>query len=89
MVPPLSEKKWLFFTKLGKRVSEKVGFYLLFEPILGGGFLDQIIASFKQKIHLFLCVWLFGCCIFTILPKYYLEGRFSTTIITIFNARLQ
>ena len=49
MVTPLSEKKWLFFTKLGKRFSEKVGFSLLFEPILGGGFLDQIIASFKQK----------------------------------------
>ena len=34
-------KKWLIFTNLGQRLSQKVGFFLLFEPILLAGFLTK------------------------------------------------
>ena len=80
MVPPLSQKM-ANFTNLGQGLSQKGGFFLILEPILRAGFSDA------------LC--LFGCCIFTILSKYYLKGRFLTkkalltTMITIFNAELR
>ena len=32
---------------------------------------------FKQEIHTCPCFWLFGCCIFTIVPKY-LKGHIFT-----------
>ena len=32
--PTVVPKKWLMLTYLGQRLSEKVGFFLIFEPIL-------------------------------------------------------
>ena len=48
MVPPLSQK-WIIFTNLGQGLSQKVDFFLIFEPILPADFFLQNVGSFKQK----------------------------------------
>ena len=45
MVPP----KWLIFTNLGQGLSQKVGFFLIFEPILRAGFFDKMLALSNKK----------------------------------------
>ena len=40
MVPPLSQKV-AYFSNLGQGLSQKVGFFLIFEPILRTGFFDK------------------------------------------------
>ena len=47
-----------FFTNLGQGLSQKVGFFLIFQQILRPGFLDKI-GTLKHEIHLCLCFWLF------------------------------
>ena len=64
----LCPKNWIIFTNLGQGLSQKVCFFLIFE---------QNVGFFKQEIYLRPCLWLFRCCIFTNLFKYYLKGRFS------------
>ena len=50
MVPPLSQN-WLFFTNFGKGLSQIVGFFLIFEPILLAGFSDKMLVL--SKFHNF------------------------------------
>ena len=51
----LCPKKWLIFSKLGQRLSQKVGFFLTFWPILPAGFFDKILSlSNKKPLTLFL-----------------------------------
>ena len=70
MVPSLSQKV-ANFTNLGQCLSQKVVFFLNFESILQAGFFDKCWL-FQTGNHLCPCFWLFGCCIFTVLLKYYL-----------------
>ena len=90
----LCPKKWLFFTNLGQGLSSKVGFFLIFYPILGDGFFDKMLALSNKKTTFVLVSGFFGCCIFTILFKYYLKSRFltktapKTAIITKFYSEL-
>ena len=56
---------------------------------------NKKMSALSNKNSTFVLVFdFFGCCIFTILFKYYLKGRILTknppqsTIITIFNAEL-
>ena len=65
MVPPLSQK-WLIFTSLGQGLSEKVGFFLIFEPILRGGFFDKMPALSNKKSTFVLVSGFSGCCVFTV-----------------------
>ena len=74
----LCPKKWLFFTNLGQDLSSKVGFFLIFHPILQAGFFDKMLALSNKKSTFVLVSGFFGCCIFTILFKYYLKSRFLT-----------
>ena len=46
--------------------------FLIFEPILRAGFFDKMLALSNKKTTFVLISKLFGCCIFTIWPKYYL-----------------
>ena len=91
----LCPKKWLFFNNLGQGLSSKVGFFLIVWPILRAGFFDKMLALSNKKSTFVLVFGFFSCCIFTILFKYYLKGRFltkktpQTTIITKFNAELR
>ena len=45
----LSSSKWLNFTNLGQGLSQKVGFFLDFRPILRGRFFDRILALSNKK----------------------------------------
>ena len=77
MVPPLSQKVAIF-TNFGQGLSSKVGFFLIFGPILRAGFFDKMLALSNKKSTFVLVFGFFVCCIFTSLLKYYLKGRFFT-----------
>ena len=49
MVPPLSQTVANFFPNFGQGLSRKVGFFLIFEPILRPGFFDKILALSIKK----------------------------------------
>ena len=65
---PIFVPKCGYLFNLGQGLSKEVGLFLLFEPILGGGFLRNV-GSVKQESHLCPCFWLFSYCVFTILLK--------------------
>ena len=48
MVPPLSQK-WLIFTNLAQCLSKKVGFFLIFEQIVGASIFDKMLAPSNKK----------------------------------------
>ena len=77
MVPP-SSQKWPIFTNLRKGLSQIIGFFLILEPILRAGFFDKILALSNKKSTFVIVSGFLHCCIFTILFKYYLKGRFLT-----------
>ena len=56
--PTLCPKKWLIFTNLGQGLSQKVGFFLLFEPILQAWFLTKcwLFQTRSPPLSLFLAV---------------------------------
>ena len=90
MVPALSQKVANFYEFRSRFVS-KVGFFLIFEPILQAGFFDKMFALSSKQSTFVLVSSSFCCCFFTILClKYHLKGRLltkkapSATIITIF-----
>ena len=56
MVPPLSQK-WLIFTNLGSGLSQKVGFFLSFEPMLRAGFNNKMLVR-SNKIPSSLALFL-------------------------------
>ena len=76
--PTFVPKKWLFFTNFGRGLSSKVGFFLIFLPILRAGFLDKVLALSNKKSTFVLISGFFDCCIFTILFKNVLKCRFLT-----------
>ena len=49
---------------------------LIFEPTLQAGFFDKMLALSDKKSTFVLVSGFVACCIFTILFKYYLKGRF-------------
>ena len=57
---------------------QKLAFSCLFWPILQAGFFDKMLALSNKKSTFVLVSGYFGCCIFTILFKYYLKGRCLT-----------
>ena len=71
-------KKWLFFTNFGQGLSSKVGFFLIFWPILRAGFFDKMLALSNKKSTFVLISGFFGCYIYTIFFKNYLKGPFLT-----------
>ena len=75
MISPLSQK-WLIFTDLGQDLSQKVGVFLIFEPSLRAGFSDNMLVLLNKKSTFVLVSGFFGCCIFTVLFKYYSKGHF-------------
>ena len=77
MAPPLFQKASIFY-QFGSSLSKKVGFFLLFEPILQAGFIGNILALSNKKSSFVLVPGCFGCCSLIILPKYYLIGSFFT-----------
>ena len=77
MVLPLS-KKVAFFTDLGPGLSQKVGFFLIFEQIVRPSFLDKLLALSNKKSTFVLVFGVFGCCILTILPIYFKMVGFSS-----------
>ena len=66
------------FTNLGQGLSQKVGFFLIFEPILRACLFDNMLALSNKKSTFVPVSGLFGSCTLTILFKYYLKGRFFT-----------
>ena len=84
-------QKLASFTNLGPGLSQKVGFFLIFEPILRAGFFDKMWALPNKKSTFVFVSGFFYRCIFTVLLKYYSKDRclrkkaLYTTIITIFN----
>ena len=74
MVPTLSQKRAIF-TNSGQGLSQKVRAFLLFELILRAGFFDKMLPLSSKKSTFVLVSGFFGCCIFTVLLKYYLKGR--------------
>ena len=48
MIPPLSQKK-LFFSNLGQGLSEKYGFFFIFDRNLEDGILDKMLALSNKK----------------------------------------
>ena len=66
MVPSLSQKVANFYY-LGQCLSQKVGFFLIFEPILRAGFFDKMLALSNKKSTIVLVSGFLCCCIFTIL----------------------
>ena len=58
MVSPLSQR-WLIFTNLGQGLSQKVVFFLLFEPILRTGSFDEMLPISNKKSGFF------GCSVFS------------------------
>ena len=77
MVPPLSQKVAIFYRFVSRFVLIS-WLFLIFQPILRAGFFDKMLALSNKKATFVLVSGVFGCCIFTILFKYYLETRFST-----------
>ena len=75
MVPPLSQK-WLLLTNLGQGLSQKVGFFLIFEPIYELAFFYKMLTLSNEKSV--LVSGSFGCCTFAVLLKFYLKGRLLT-----------
>ena len=73
---PTFVSKVAIFSNLGQGLSQKDGFFFIFDPNLEDGFFRT--SFFKQEIHLCACLWLFNCCTFTILPKYCLKSLFFT-----------
>ena len=71
----LCPKKWLIYSKWGQGLSQKVGFFLIFEPILWAGFFDKMLALSNKK---FTFILVSGCCISIILFKYYLKCHIFT-----------
>ena len=78
LMVPLLFQKVASFTNLGQGLSQKVGFFLMFEPILTADCFDKMLALSNKKSAFVLFSRSFGCCIFTILFKYYLKGSFLT-----------
>ena len=88
---PTFVPKVAIFLQIWVKVCLKKLAFLLFEPILGAGLLDKMLALTDQRSTLFLFSGFIGCCIFTNdMLKSYLKGRVltkkapQTTIITIF-----
>ena len=52
--PTFIPKSGYFFTNLGQGLSRKVGFFLIFEPILQVGFFDKMLALLNKKSTLAL-----------------------------------
>ena len=77
MVTPLSQKVAIF-TNFGQGLSSKVGFFLIFWPILRAGFFDKMLALSNKKSTFVLISGFFGCYIYTIFFKNYLKGPFLT-----------
>ena len=74
----LCPKKWLIFTNLGQGLTQEVGFVLILETILRACFSDKMLTLLNKKSTIVLVSGFLGCCIFTVLFKYYSKGRFST-----------
>ena len=74
--PTFVPKSGYFLPILG--LSSKVGFFLIFWPILRAGFFDKMLALSNKKSTFVLISGFFGFCIFTILLKNYLKCRFLT-----------
>ena len=81
--PTFVPKSGYFLPILVKVCPQKVGFFLIFWPILGAGFFDKMffdkmLALSNNKSTFVLISGFFGCCTFTILLKNYLKCRFLT-----------
>ena len=64
---PTFAQKWLFFSNLGKGLSQKVGFFFIFYSILEDSFLDKMLALSNNKstfvlVYSFLTVVLSQVC---------------------------
>ena len=72
------------FINFGQGLSLKVGFFLnfcgyhKFLANLRAGFFDKMLALSNKKSTFVLVSGFFGCCIITVLFKYYLKSRFLT-----------
>ena len=51
-------------TNLGQGLPQKVGFFLIFEPILRAWFFDKMLVLSNKKSTFVLASGFFGCCIF-------------------------
>ena len=69
MVLPLSQKVAIFFANFGQGLSSKVGFFLIFWPILQVGFFDKMLALSNKKSIFVLISGFFGFYICTIFSK--------------------
>ena len=63
-VAPLFQK-WLTFNNLGHCLSEEVGFFLIFEPILRAGFFKKKMLAPSNKKSTFVLVSGFFAVIFS------------------------
>ena len=77
MVSPLFQK-WLISINLGQGFSQKVGFILMFGPILRAGFCVKILAFSNKKSNFVLVSGLLDFVFSLILFNYFLKGRFLT-----------
>ena len=68
-------KKWLIFTEFCQGLSQKVIFFLIFEPILRASFFDKMLALSYKKSTFVLAFWLLH---FHSFIQILLNGRFLT-----------
>ena len=67
--PTFASKGGYFFTNSGQGLSQKVGFFLLFGPILRSGFFGKMLRLSNKKSTFVLVSDFFYCCISNIIPK--------------------
>ena len=76
--PAFVPKNSYFFTNFGQGLSSKVVFFLIFSQFYELAFWTKCFLFSNKKSTFVLISGFFGCCIFAILFKYYLKGRYLT-----------
>ena len=76
--PTFVPKSGYFLLIWVKVCPQKLAFPLFFSQFYELAFFDKMLALLNKKSTFVLVSGFFGCCIFTILFKYYLKGRFLT-----------
>ena len=71
--PTFVPKSGFLTCNFGQGLSQKVAFFFIFEQVVQPVFLDKMLALSNKKPAFLLVSGFSGCCIFTVLSKYYLK----------------
>ena len=81
MVPPLSQKVAYSYLLRSRFVSKSWPFLNFLANFTNWLIFDKMLALSNKKPTFLLVSGFFGCCLFTILFKYYLKGHFLRTTV--------